>query len=183
MTPLAALTFEQTALLLSWVAILLLAFALSGLVRQVHAVTEAVAGGQRRASGPSVGTIVPALPNLDGASSTLLLFADVGCGSCEQAVARIARAAREHHGVAHAVLYRGAGPATRPAEVAVVTNAGAHFDALGVSATPLAVAVDGQRRVVTSALVGAPALLDEFLADLSVKETQDDHLDAARNDA
>ncbi|HEY0636019.1 MAG TPA: hypothetical protein VGD67_00080, partial [Pseudonocardiaceae bacterium] len=68
------MSFQTSALLLSWVAILLLALVVSGLVRQVHALTSGNAALGRRV-GPAVGTAAPRWAELAPAAPvpTLLL--------------------------------------------------------------------------------------------------------------
>ena len=76
------MTFQTSALLLSWAAILLLALVVSGLIRQVHA----LAAGPRRV-GPRPGA---AAPGLAGTAPTarplLLLFLSADCRTCTEAL-------------------------------------------------------------------------------------------------
>ncbi|HKF00137.1 MAG TPA: hypothetical protein VKG45_14550 [Actinomycetes bacterium] len=166
MRTVAALSFEQTALVLAWAAIVLLAFAVSGLLRQVHALAEALQGRGRGPAGPPTGTVAPAIPELDGADRSLLLFADADCPACEQALERLAGFDTRGTGVARAVLYRGDAP-ERHTGVTTIPHAGDVFGALGVTVTPSAVALDEHRRVIASGPVGSPELVEQFLAYLT----------------
>ncbi|WP_283138963.1 hypothetical protein [Rhizohabitans arisaemae] len=75
------MSFTTTAVLLTWVAILLLGLVVSGLIRQVHALT-----GAPSALGPAPGT---AFPGFTGPA--LLLFLDEGCPVCSEVLAESAK--------------------------------------------------------------------------------------------
>jgi hypothetical protein len=163
MRVLAAPTFEQSALILAWAAILLLALAMSGLMRQVHALT-AQHGGSHRALGSATGMLAPDIPGLHAGGRSLLLFVDRGCSSCDQALDALAASTGNGDAI-RVALYRGDPPPARDALV-TVGHAEPIFAALGVTVTPTAVALDEQRRVITSAPVGTPGLIYQFLADV-----------------
>ncbi|MCP9978484.1 MauE/DoxX family redox-associated membrane protein [Actinomadura madurae] len=93
------MTFQTSALLLSWVAILLLALVVAGLVRQVHALGQGAS--PRPGPGPAPGTRAPAFERL---GPGLLLFLDRDCGVCTDVLA--AAGALDHP--LHAIF---AGPA------------------------------------------------------------------------
>lgn len=76
------MTFQTSALLLSWVAILLLALVVAGLVRQVHALGQGAS--PRPGPGPAPGTRAPAFERL---GPGLLLFLDRDCGVCTDVLA------------------------------------------------------------------------------------------------
>lgn len=164
MIMLAALSFEQSALLLAWVAIVLLALAMSGLLRQVHALTEALQGGRRTAVGPAAGTVVPKLAGLDGVARSLLLFVEPACPACDRALERLVTAARNgSDSVGYLVVYRGDATAVQDTAVTTITHADRVFSDLGVTVTPTAVALDERRTVIASAPVGSPELVEQFL--------------------
>jgi hypothetical protein len=162
MRVLAAPTFEQSALILAWAAILLLALAMSGLMRQIHALTSGQHGGSHRAVSPATGMVAPEIPGLDAGGRSLLLFVDRGCSSCDQALDALA-ASPGNGDATRAALYRGDPPPTHNAFV-TLGHAEPIFSALGVTVTPTAVALDEQRRVIASAPAGTPALIEQFLA-------------------
>jgi hypothetical protein len=168
MRVLAAPTFEQSALILAWAAILLLALALSGLMRQVDALTRTRTqhGGSHRAVGPATGMVAPQIPGLRGDSRSLLLFVDRGCPSCDQALGALAATAGNGE-VIRAALYRGDPPPPAHDALLTVGHAEPIFSALGVTVTPTAVALDEQRQVIASAPAGTPALINQFLAYVS----------------
>jgi hypothetical protein len=159
---LAAPTFEQSALILAWAAILLLALAMSGLMRQVHALTNAQHGGSHRAVGPATGMVAPEIPGLQAGVRSLLLFVDRGCPSCDQALDALTISSGNGDAI-RVALYRDVPPPSRDGLV-TVGHAEPVFSALGVTVTPTAVALDEQRRVIASAPAGTPTLIEQFLS-------------------
>jgi hypothetical protein len=163
---LSAPTFEQSALLLAWVAILLLAFALSGLMRHVYALHKSIHGGRSATAGPPAGMTAPHHPALRTDRHSLLLFADPSCDACDGAITAIADAhKRGPDNMQYAVLYRGTAPnAHGPAGLAVIPDVPDLFSALNIAVTPTAVLLDERRRVIASAPVGSTRALTEFMA-------------------
>lgn len=143
------MSFTASALLVSWAAILLLAFALAGVLARVHRLELALAGP---ASLPTpVGGPLP-LAGVDH-GPLLVLLVDDGCASCEQAAAAVTD-----------LEARG---------VALVRRRHDHpddFAALDVTATPHAVVADAGLHVVASLPVGSPRLLAEAIETLSALE-------------
>jgi hypothetical protein len=147
-------TFQTSALLLSWAAILLLALVVSGLIRQVHA----LAAGPRRV-GPRPGAAAPGLAGTaPAARPLLLLFLSADCRTCTEALDEAAGTGPV------LALYAGAGPAAPPAgPVTVRTGQAALFDRYDVVATPYAVVVDRADRVAAAGPVGSRAALRDLL--------------------
>jgi hypothetical protein len=101
---------------------------------------------------------------LNGRNRALLLFVDPGCSPCEEALARLAeRAGSGFSDVTFAVVHKGQAPEQPNDGIVSVSNAERIFSDLGVTITPLAVALDARRRVVASAPVGSPELVDQFV--------------------
>jgi hypothetical protein len=146
------MSFETTALLLTWAALVLLALVVAGLVRQVHQLTQ---GPRTRDLGLSAGTPAPAL-DLIGAEPgqvTLLLFLSEDCPACQD--------------VFEEALGLGGGPATRavfaedtidadaPANLRILSGQAELFTAYQVPATPYGVIVGADGRVRTAEPVGS----------------------------
>ena len=81
------MSFMMSAFLITWLAIALLAFAMSGLVRQVHALASSQQAVPFR-TGPPIGAV---LPDLNGAfpvshptRPTVLLFSEATCSTCAE---------------------------------------------------------------------------------------------------
>jgi hypothetical protein len=175
------ISFETTALLVTWIAIALLGLALAGLVRQMHALTS---GGLARARGLGLpaGAAAPEFGRLspDPAKPTALLFLDNGCGSCtavlDEVRTTVARdpAPRLSFGVVFP------GPVTRPLElgdnVLVHTDEHGLFAKYGVPAAPFAVLVDQAGRVQRSTPLGSAAALRELIADNLTSPTTESSL-------
>ncbi|MBO2453945.1 hypothetical protein J4573_43130 [Actinomadura barringtoniae] len=148
------MSFQTSALLLSWVAILLLALVVAGLVRQVHALSRGVP--QRTTLGPAPGTPAPAFDRL---GAGLLLFLDLDCGVCTEVLGSAGELGRPFK-----AIFAEDGPTAVPPGVSVLTGE-RHglFEAYGVPATPFAVIVDGDGRVRTAEPVGSPEALRELM--------------------
>ncbi|GAA2585917.1 hypothetical protein SMC26_45805 [Actinomadura fulvescens] len=153
------MSFQDSALLLSWVAIVLLALVVAGLVRQVHALGQArpVPGG-RSPLGLAAGTRASGFDRL---GPGLMLFLDTGCGVC----AKVLDAAGALDRPVHAV-FAGAAPAPAAPGITVLTDErdGLFLDH-AVPATPFAVLVDAGGRVRAAEPVGSAEALCELLSD------------------
>jgi hypothetical protein len=158
------MTFQTSALILSWLAILLLALVVSGLVRQVHA----LAGGAARRPEPvglPAGAPAPGLGRLalDRPGLLVLLFLSVDCRTCGEVLDEAARDA-VGSGVAIHALYAGPAPSGalgRP--VAVHGEQADLFERYDAIVTPFAVVVDQGGRVVQSAPLGSAAAFRALL--------------------
>jgi len=160
------MSFQTSALLLSWVAILLLAFVVSGLVRQVHALTAGAASVARRV-GPAVGAPAPRFEPLAPAvpGPLVLVFAGEGCRTCGSLLPRAAQHAGP--GVTIRVCYPGAVPADAPeprGALAEVHGGEAElFQLYQIVATPYGVLVDAAGRVVEALPIGSADALHGLL--------------------
>jgi hypothetical protein len=170
------MNFQTSALILTWVALLLLALVVSGLVRQLHQLTS----GALRA--PGLVGLAPgaAAPDLDRVLAghtgpALLLFLSVDCRTCAAILAdlpaylhRLATA-----GVGIRALYAGPAPAAVPVEV--LADAAGLFDRYDAVATPFAVLVDATGRVERSQPLGSTsalaALVDQVAGPTAVRLT------------
>lgn len=164
--------FVTSALLVSWVAIALLALVVSGLVRQVHQLSR---GGAARTPG-RVG-VTPGSPAphpgelLAEGRPTLLLFLSPDCRTCTRVLAvadRIHTDATGDHPEVRAV-YAADAPAQGPA-LPVLAHRPELFTAYDAIATPFAVLVGANGRVVRSEPLGAPEALHDMLAELTVSQ-------------
>ncbi|MFC8617922.1 hypothetical protein ACFT9M_16115 [Micromonospora purpureochromogenes] len=161
------MSFQTSALILSWIAILLLALVVSGLVRQVHALSTGTVGrpgsvGLRPGSpAPRFRDLAPPSP-----ATLVLLFLDPGCATCEQ----LLDAAAEHirrTDVVLRVLYRDSVP-PRAADLpmTVLGEQADLFDRYDAIATPFAVVIDATGRIRRSEPVGSGAALRHLLDEV-----------------
>jgi hypothetical protein len=146
------MSFETTALLVTWVALVLLALVVAGLVRQVHQLTQ---GPRTHGLGLQAGAPAPALDLLgaEPGRATLLLFLSEDCPACQD--------------VFEEALGIGGGPATRavfaqeaigadpPANMRILSGQKDLFTAYQVPATPYGVVVGADGRVRTAEPVGS----------------------------
>ena len=145
------MSFQSSALLLAWAAILLLALVVAGLVRQLHAFSQVAP--RPTALGPPPGRPAPAFDRL---GPGLLLFLDRDCGTC----ATVLAAADALDGPLHAIF---AGPpadgASRPGLSVLSGERDGLFADYRVPATPFAVLVGPDGLVRSAEPVGSPEAL------------------------
>jgi hypothetical protein len=161
------MSFTASALILTWVALLLLALVVAGLVRQVHALQREVPGSAaRRAPQGRVGAVVPPIPGIDTARVRLLVLLDADCSACAGLLTGIEatlapRVVREQV----ALLYAdGTDPAAAALGAPVIADAGDVFSAVGATALPYGVALDADGRVAAATPVGGVAQLAPLIA-------------------
>lgn len=166
--------FTTSALIVSWVAILLLALVVSGLVRQVHALSRGAPSAVQGAARPGLrpGAPAPEAAELFGSAlrdGGVLLFLSPDCRTCRDvlAEARRRRGGQDPAGPALRALYAGPAPREATAEDGVPVHPGRDdlFAAYDAIATPFAVAVDGDGRVLRSLPLGSSGALPELLDD------------------
>ncbi|MEH0819987.1 MULTISPECIES: hypothetical protein [unclassified Micromonospora] len=161
------MSFQTSALILSWIAILLLALVVSGLVRQVHALSTGAAGrpgsvGLRPGSpAPRFRDLAPPSP-----ATLVLLFLDPGCATCDHLLDAAAEQLPRTDVVLR-VLYRDTVPpraAERP--MSVLGEQADLFDRYDAIATPFAVVIDPTGRIRRSEPVGSGAALRHLLDEV-----------------
>jgi hypothetical protein len=138
-------SFTTSALVVSWVAIGLLGFALAGVLARVHRLEQDLAGPARTAT--PVGQPL-ALPDVEH-GPLLALFVDRDCGACERAADGVDGLVDQGRAV---VYWRDEAP-----EV---------FGAVDVPISPFAIVVDEGLRVVAAHPVGSAKRLDEAITAL-----------------
>ncbi|WP_030166812.1 hypothetical protein [Spirillospora albida] len=143
------MSFQNSALLLSWAAILLLSLVVAGLVRQVAALTRGAPAPS--ALGPAPGTPAPAFDRL---GPGLLLFLDRDCGVCTDVLAAAESLDRPVQ-----VAFAGAPAVTSPGLTVHADERDGLFTAYDVPATPFAVLIDTGGRVRAAEPVGSPDAL------------------------
>jgi hypothetical protein len=150
-------SFQTSALIVTWVALLLLALVVSGLVRQVHALSS----GTTQRVRPRLGVRAPGLDRLGADAPAVLLFLSPACHTCVEVLDETATAVGERLPV-HA-LYDSSAPEPPPGVVAHGER-GDLFDSYGALATPFAVLVGGDGRITAAAPVGSRAAVRDLLA-------------------
>lgn len=167
------MSFQTTALLLTWVALVLLALVVAGLVRQVHQLAQ---GPGPRETGLRRGSPAPGLDVLtaEPGRPTLVLFLSEDCPAC--------------HDVFQEAVGLPAGPAIRavfadeaiaadpPGNMSVLTGQADLFSAYEVPATPYAVIVGADGRVRETEAVGSVRGLHALVERVGVHRAGDAEL-------
>lgn len=163
------MSFETSALVLAWLAILVLALGLSGLLRHVHALATVI-DGRRASFGPQVGTRAPDRGEGEGRSSVgprVLLFADTECGSCGQALEELdALAAESANGMQFEALFPEGSDGYEVRHVHVLADRRQAFTDYRIPMTPFAVAVSSVGTIVAAEPVGSRDAMRQFIETL-----------------
>jgi hypothetical protein len=154
-------TFESAALVAAWAAILLLAFAMSGLLRQIREFQAGVAQPSRRGPGPSVGTILQ-IEQRDTLTDAFLFFAGKSCRTCDALIPEIVRLSRTWNGPHLVMVYRE--DAGRRLDGIEILTDPELFEELNVSVVPFGVITDAEGRVVLADLLGSRERFKRFVA-------------------
>lgn len=163
------MSFDTAAIVLAWVAILLLAFVVAGLIRQVHGLMEG-AQSPGLVPGPRSGSPAPPIPSIGESWSNpaLVVFVDDDCESCRDLLpefVRIARSGPDDWDYVAAFAHASGGFAENG--VAVIENQDRLFRSYRVPATPFAVLISADGLVVASQLIGSPDALVQFLQSIT----------------
>ena len=160
------MSFQTSALILAWVAIALLGLALSGLLRQLHAFRQNLMPPSFDV-GPRVGTRAQALEAaVADTQTTVVVFADRGCASCEHVLERVEELAAREWELAFKVAFPGDANGFRSSRVETLVEQAALFEELRIPATPYAVATGPEGAIVAVGPLGSPAMLDDFVQTL-----------------
>jgi len=156
------MSFQTSALIVTWVALLLLAFVVAGLVRQVHALSSGAgssAAGARPVRGGLRAGDKANLVGLDVDAPAVLLFLTATCHTCVEALAEAVAVAGNRPVLA---LYEGQAPAP-PTGVTAFGDKGHLFAEYGALATPFAVVVGADGRITAAAPVGSRTAVRELI--------------------
>ena len=178
------MSLTATAIVLSWVAIIVLAAAFAGLLARVHLLEQRLAPGAAAGTsgaGPAVGAPAPPVPGVEGLDEVgaVLVFADRACGSCLRVLPTAVDAGTDA-GVPVHVLWSSATAVTNgsPSGVTHHPDAGAAYVAYGVVAAPWLVVVAPDGRIAATGAAGSVARAAELLAVLDVTGAHEEHEEA-----
>lgn len=159
------MSVETSALVLAWIAILVLAFAMAGLLRRIELMREDLVVPGHRVGLPPGTDARGLLPiELDQHLPTLLLFADATCDSCETVLPELSRFAERVDGDA-AVLIVSRPPGLRTDCSAVKTVVDdAPFDDFRITLVPAAAGIGRGGSLITTEPVGSVDRIRAFLA-------------------
>jgi len=148
------MNFEQTALLLAWLAIALLGLAMAGLVRQFH-LFAAGQGLNVRPVGPPIGSRMPAVAGTSVGRPAVVLFADTDCATCAEILPHFRAYADRLTRWSFVAVYPGSSAADEAGRMVAVRGARDLFSELAVAVTPFLVLVDADGYVTDSRAVGS----------------------------
>lgn len=154
------MSFEMTALLVTWAALVLLALVVAGLVRQVHGLTQ---GPRPQELGPRPGVLAPDLAALAPAAvgPTLLLFLSDECGACPDILREaVVLAGRTP---IRAVFAGAPLDVDAPDGLRIFAERADLFDAYQVPATPFAVLTGADGRIQLAEPVGSVRALHTLM--------------------
>jgi hypothetical protein len=168
------MSFETTALLLTWAALVLLALALAGLVRQVHQLTH---GPGTRDLGLPTGTPAPALDlvRAEPGRPTLLLFLSEDCPVCREVFQEAL--GLDGAPATRAIFAEEAIGADPPANMTILPDQAELFTAYQVPATPYGVIIGADGRVRVAEPVGSIRGLHALVTDADGRLNDDARLD------
>ncbi|MDQ3964713.1 MAG: hypothetical protein M3277_12515 [Actinomycetota bacterium] len=158
------MTFESAALVAAWVAILLLGFAMSGLLRQIRDLQTGPAAASRRRPGPAIGTTLDSGEGPDLFTDAFLFFAGRSCRTCDALIPELARLTQTWDGPRLVVLYREDAD-KRVDGIETICGAEELFENLNVSVVPFGVVTDAGRRVVQADMLGSLEKFKRFVAE------------------
>jgi hypothetical protein len=157
--------FQTSALILAWVAILVLALAMSGLLRQVHALSPGHTPQQQL--GPPLGSAAPPLHPSDRTewdAVTIALFLDRSCEVCERNLRLAEELALANAGrLRFLAIFPADADGLQQRQVEVIENAHETFTRYRVPLTPYGVVIGSDGRVVQAAPLGSDALLKQLV--------------------
>ncbi|HEX5597259.1 MAG TPA: hypothetical protein VFX61_14770 [Micromonosporaceae bacterium] len=158
------MSFQTSALILTWIAILLLALVVSGLVRQVHGLSNG-AVGRRSSVGLRPGLPAPRFRDLAPPSpaTLVLLFLDHGCATCDHLLDEAAEQVQRTEVVLRVLYRQAAPPHAADLPMTVLGEQADLFDRYDAIATPFAVVIDAAGRIRRSEPVGSRAALHHLL--------------------
>jgi hypothetical protein len=153
-------SFMATALVLAWVAIILLALSVAGLMRQVHLLLTERTADRTPASDQMPPRMLP-VDLMAGGSERIVLFASTTCVACSEVMPVMVEYS-QRSGTSCTVVTAAARHAQWPDELVYRENAADLFEQFGVAATPHALRIVGGE-VVDSAPVGSVDALRRFI--------------------
>lgn len=161
--------FQSTALLLAWVAIVILSFAVAGLLRQLQLLASADVEAQpARRMGPEIGQSMSEENVPGGPGRRLVLFVDDSCVSCRGLITDLSATAVPIQPPV-SLVFPGGRIDGSPEALPTYEHQTTLFDRLHVPVTPFAVVIDEHERVEAAEPVGSANRLRRLLGGPSLE--------------
>lgn len=159
------MTLEASGLILAWLAIVLLSFAVAGLSRQLRILANA--GERHTRLGPVIGHPAPTFSTFVGSTpgTKMLLFVDAACTSCVQALNVAEQLSFDSPDLRFIAVFDGEPNGYQPERIQVIPNASEAFAAYRVAVKPLAVVVGADGSVLGSRPIGSEDALRAFVSE------------------
>lgn len=159
--------FATSALILAWVAILVLAFAMAGLLRQVRVLSASPL--TREQAGLPVGAPAPPLRSGDAGGrrgGTIALFLDKACDACTRRFALAEELVAGATGSLHVLaLFPEDAGGLHGRRLEVVEHAEEAFTLYKVPATPFGVVIGDDGRIAHAAPLGSDQMLELLITN------------------
>ncbi len=158
------MSIETTALILAWAAILILAFAMAGLLRQIHFLRQGLHPERLRA-GPKIGEPALSLGDVPISSGrpTALVFVDNKCQTCRRIMPELSGLAAQTKGdLQLMLLFREEADGSRDYGISVLENQREAFARYRVPLTPFAVLVTRDGLIAAAEPLGSPEAVRIF---------------------
>lgn len=149
------MSFETSVLILAWIAIAMLAFAVSGLMAQVRRLSSSQRVIQLD-SGPDLRDPARLEHEIDAVDGPqIILFLDNDCETCERALDWGTETANADPRLGVVAMFRSDAPRTAAGTIRIEPNRADLFEALRIPLTPYAVLIDHTGRVARSVAIGS----------------------------
>jgi thiol-disulfide isomerase/thioredoxin len=157
------MSVQASALILAWIAIAMLALAMSGLLRQVRALSAQTTQPSARASAL---TGAPA-PEFQGTTlqwdrPTLLLFVTSDCKVCQERLRELESLAEQDGDLSYVAVFPGSADDLHSQRLQVLQNQSAAFSRFSIPVTPFGVVVTPGGVVAHAAAVGSSSALHQL---------------------
>lgn len=156
------MSIEVSAIVLAWIAIILLGFAMSGLLRQVRFLTHQA--GKRVERFPLVGEHVAPVDSRSWSAPTVLVFARGDCEVCERRLAEVDALAQSESEVRFVAIFADYPNGFTGSRIDVVRNDEAAFSRFKVPVVPFGVVVGSGGLVVDAGPLGSTEAVERLLA-------------------
>jgi hypothetical protein len=170
------MSFEVSAILLTWVAIALLSLAVAGLLRQVRLLSnQPRVGSVQMVSterGPLAGHDLGSLQQLrsEAGKPSVVLFASGDCQVCSDRFSDLEQVAGREDNIDFRLVVPHQANGFKSSEIVVLENEQELFSRLEIPVTPFGLALGAEGRIVAAGPVGSSAAIGHLVSAVGEKE-------------